>query len=1016
MSVEQNTSESRSNIPDQGVSENLQQSEIMAGFPIIGIGASAGGLAAFKSFFAGFAPDTHLNMAFVLVQHLAPDHSSILAELIRTFTTRAVFEVEDGMQVRPNCVYVIPPNHEMAILNGRLSLLPCNEPRTQRLPIDFFLNSLAQDQRQFAIAIILSGNGSDGAQGIRAIKSEGGMVMVQSPESTEFDGMPRSAIKTGIVDFVCEVDQMPTRLTEFAARAYRGNQRIPPKRTPEVESAIQKIFVMLRARTGHDFSLYKPNTVDRRIERRMLVNQVDSLDEYLKRLQKNPNEIEALFHDLLIGVTHFFRDPEAFEKLEKQLSTLISEKSAAGSRIRVWVGGCSTGEEAYSIAILVHEQLETLQSEQAATFGAQVFASDMDARAIAIARAGLYPKSISEFITPTRLARFFTYEPDTESYRISKRIREMVIFSEHDVNKDPPFSKLDLISCRNLMIYLGSELQRRLIPLFHFALNPNGLLFLGSSEGIGDFEQLFTTVDRKAKLYRRKPDFEGMQRVRLPRASSSIFPTLEVAAPNAKAAVPVKLPMRELAEQTILSLLSPAAALVNAKGDILYLLGRTGSFLEPTAGESAINNILKMAREGLRHQLTTALHKVATTQVPVHLSDLLVKTNGHFAQVDVSICPAYKPRAATLSQLNDGLYLVLMKEVLPSSSAKLPEVDDSPELLEAPIQSTIVTRDSEALIESLNAELQAKEEYLQSAYEELESANEELKSSNEEMQSVNEELQSTNEELETSKEELQSINEELSTINSELQSKVADLSRLNNDMNNLLAGSGVATIFVDQKLCILRFTPAMAQIINLIASDVGRPVAHIVSNLIGYSDLIDDASTVLETLVPQERQVQTSAGQWFHMRIKPYRTIDNVIEGVVITFVDITDLKRSEDMLERANRQMRLAIVARDSCDAITVHDLDGRIIAWNPAATKLYGWSEEEALQLNVRDRIPPRLLAEWLSLASSLGRAEILEPFKSERLTKSGDVLNVRILATALVNEAGLAYAVATTERLEN
>ena len=633
--------------------ESLPEGEIAAareptsleGFPIVGIGASAGGLAAFEAFFRSFPQVPNLGMAFVLVQHLAPDHTSILTELIRNFTSLNVYEVEDGMKVMPDCIFVIPPNYEMVIINGTLQLLNPIEPRGQRLPIDCFLNSLAQDQRQLAIACIFSGTGSDGSRGVQAIKHEGGMVMVQSPESTEFDGMPRAAIKTGAVDFVSQVSQMPEQLLAYTSRAYVSLPKAPVKRSLEDKNFLQKIFVLLRARLGHDFSQYKPNTIARRIERRMAVNHVDTLDAYIKKLQETPTEIELLFQDMLIGVTSFFRDPDAFQRLEEFLPKLIAEKSALGTPVRVWVGGCSTGEEAYSIAILMRELLDTANSEHSTNFGGQIFASDMDPRAIAIARAGLYPHSISEYVSPERLSRYFTFEPANGAYRINKRIREMIVFSEHDVNKDPPFSKLDLISCRNLMIYLGNKLQQRLIPLFHFALNPNGILFLGTSEGIGDFEQLFTCIDRKAKLYRRKPDFEGMPRTKLHQSSAiSMSPTGDPR-PKSNLALPSKVPLRELAERSILSLLAPAAALVNDKGDIHYLLGRTGMFLEPSAGEAGINNILRMGREGLRHQLATTLHKVITTQTTVRVTNLLVKTNGHYANVAMSICPC-KPRSS----------------------------------------------------------------------------------------------------------------------------------------------------------------------------------------------------------------------------------------------------------------------------------------------------------------------------------------------------------------------------------
>ncbi|MBK7765587.1 MAG: chemotaxis protein CheR, partial [Sulfuritalea sp.] len=472
-------------------------------FPIVGIGASAGGLAAFEAFFSGMPADTDPGMAFVLVQHLAPDHKSILTDLIQRCTRMQVFEVEDGMAVRPNCTYIIPPNRDMAFLNGALQLLEPSAPRGQRLPIDFFFRSLAQDQRERAIGIVLSGTGSDGTLGVRAIKGEGGMVMAQNPESTEFDGMPRSALATGLVDYVLPPAEMPAQLIAYATHAFglpRLHGQPAAVHTPRTDSALKKIFVLLRAQTGHDFSQYKPSTIQRRIERRMAVHQIEGIDSYVKYLQQTPAEGEALFRDLLIGVTNFFRDHEAFRLLEEKLVPKLFDDKPPGAAVRVWCAGCSTGEEAYSIAILLQERMEALKR----SYTVQVFATDIDSRAIATARAGLYPSSIAADVSPRRLARFFVAEAGGSGYRIHKAIRDMLVFSEQDVIKDPPFSRLDLISCRNLLIYMGAELQKKLIPLFHFALKPGGMLFLGTSEGVGEFGELFAVLDRKSKLYQRK--------------------------------------------------------------------------------------------------------------------------------------------------------------------------------------------------------------------------------------------------------------------------------------------------------------------------------------------------------------------------------------------------------------------------------------------------------------------------------------------------------------------------------
>jgi len=981
-----------------------------APFPIVGIGASAGGLAAFEAFFSGMPADQDPGMAFVLVQHLAPDNESILSDLIRRYTRMQVFEVEDRMVVQPNCAYIIPPNYDMALLHGALHLKEPLAPRGQRRPINYFFQSLADDQRELAIGIVLSGTGSDGTLGVRAIKDTGGMVMAQNTASTEFDGMPRSAIATGLVDYELAPAEMATKLIAYTAHAYSKLPFTGVSDHSKVDGALKKIFVLLRAQTGHDFSQYKPSTICRRIERRMAVHQLYSIDLYVNHLQQTPTEVEALFRDLLIGVTNFFRDPEAFKVLQEQVIPLLFSGKPAGGAVRVWSTGCSTGEEAYSLAILLVEQMEALKQ----TYTVQVFATDIDSRAIATARAGVYPASISADISPERLARFFTLEPGGQSYRIHKGIRDLLVFSDQDMVKDPPFSKLDLISCRNLLIYLDAELQKKLIPLFYYALNANGYLFLGTSEGVGEFDNLFAVMERKAKLYRRKEDLLGAQRAVIGRfvpgdKASDALVSSRVAQ---RAAYPIKLPLRELMEQALLRHLAPAGALVYAGGDIVYLHGRTGLYLEPVAGEAGAQNMIKMAREGLRPSLSNALLQAVATQQASAASRIRVKTNGNHTLVNVRVHPVPTSGAVhgdAASAPDTPLYLVLLEEApaqaQPPSPAEATAGNDP---------GTALSPDVQARIEALEQELRAKDAYLQSTLEELESSNEELKSSNEEMQSVNEELQSTNEELETSKEELQSVNEELATVNTELQTKVADLSRANNDMNNLLAGTGVGTVFVDHQLRILRFTPAASSIIHLILSDVGRPVSHIVSNLVGYTGLVADIKAVLASLVPIEREVQIPEGLWYTLRIQPYRTLENVIEGAVISFVEITEVINTREALQKANGLARLAVVVRDAHDAITVKDLQGRILAWNPGAVRIYGWSEAEALQMNVRDRIPPAFQEQELEKLQQLSGAQLLEPYNTQRLTKSGAVVRISMIATALLDEAGHMYAIATTERV--
>ncbi|MEI8140089.1 MAG: chemotaxis protein CheB [bacterium] len=944
-------------------------------FPIVGIGASAGGLAAFEAFFSGMPADMSPDMAFVLVQHLAPDHKSILADLIQRYTHMQVCEVEDGMVIQPNHAYIIPPNHDMAFLNGTLQLLAPSAPHGQRLPIDFFFRSLAQDLHERAICIVLSGTGSDGTLGVRAVKGEGGMVIVQTPSSTEYDGMPCSAIATGLVDYELPPAEMPAKLIAYVAHSFGKPSRVIPLPEPRDDNALKKIFILLRNKTGHDFSQYKQSTIIRRIERRMAVQQIETIDEYVQFLQIKQAEMESLFRDLLIGVTSFFRDPEAFKAFETLVVPQLFADKPAGSVIRVWSPGCSTGEEAFSIAILLQERLEVLKQ----SYRVQIFATDIDNKALAVARNGLYPASITADITPERLSRFFVSEPDGNTYRIHKGIRDMLIISEQDVIKDPPFSKLDLISCRNLLIYMGGDLQKKLIPLFHYALNPSGFLFLGTSETVGESVDIFTPLDGKAKIYKRKTDLHNSHRLltrSLPvMASATFHPT------TGKKFGSRKFSLRALTEQALLHQVAAAGALVNEQGDILYLHGRTGLYLEPTPGETGVSNILKMAREGLQRELTIALHKATSGKQVVHCPNLRVKTNGHFSTVNLTIRPV---SGGPETSSDAPLYLISLEEIMPTATPSLEGA--APSQSDQPAVGSEQTGSSESvIITALKQKLQDKEDFLQSA----------------------------NEELETSKEELQSINEELATVNTELQLKVTELTRANNDMSNLLAGTGIATIFVDHDLHILRFTPATTKIINLIQTDVGRPVGHIVSNLVDYNRLPADTQAVLDNLTPKDVEVQSLEGSWYSIRIRPYRTKDNVIEGAVITFVDITATKDAE---RNAESFRRLAALTLDSNDAIIIQGLTGKILSWNPRATSMYGWSESEGLTMNIQDLIPENQRHAALSVLKDLSHSKIIQPYRSQRISKTGRILNVMLTATALVNGSGQAYAIATTEREVN
>jgi two-component system, chemotaxis family, CheB/CheR fusion protein len=966
-------------------------------FPIVGIGASAGGLAAIEAFFSGLPRDVEPGMAFVVVQHLAPDHESMLAELVRRCTDLQVTEVQDGVAVQPNCVYILPPNRDMALLHGTLRLVEPAAPRWRRLPVDFFFKSLAEDQHERAIGIVLSGSGSDGTLGVRAIKGEDGMVMAQDSGSAEHDGMPRSAIGTGLVDYVLPPERMLPALLNYASHAMgRLEHHERAAQEPRSESALKSIFVQLRARTGHDFSQYKQSTIHRRIERRMAVQQMESLEAYAQFLAATPAEVEALFRDLLIRVTSFFRDPEAFDALGELVAKQLLKGRPPGSTVRAWVPGCSTGEEAYSIAILLREQVESLQLG----LRIQVFGTDIDLAAIEQARRGAYPVGIASELRPERLARHFELDAERDIYHVRKSVRDLLIFSEQDVIKDPPFSRLDLISCRNLMIYLGGKLQQELIPLFHYALNPGGMLFLGTSEGIGDHRELFTQLHAKSKIYVRRDDIPS---ARAP--TSRMFPSMTQRRASRERR---RLPLRELTERALLQHVTAAAALVNERGDLLFVHGRTGRFLEPPQGESNLN-VLGMAREGLGRELTMALRESVSTARVVRRPGLRVRTNGGFTTMTLTVRPV-----TAEADGGPNIYVLIMEEdaapaaAPPDSPAGAPAAASPDATAAEPSAETAVPPGTDAgqLIESLRRELREQARYLQTSRQDLELSNDELKGANDELQSLNEELQSTNEELETSKEELQSVNEELATVNAELQQRVTQLSRSNNDLNNLMAGTGLGTIFVDHDLRIQRFTPAATAVINLIPSDVGRPIGQLASNLVGYDRLVPDIQSVLNTLTTKDIEVHSN-DEWYLLRIRPYRTFENVIEGAVITFTDISTVKAAQEALRR------LAAVVRDSRDAIVVHDMEGRIVAWNPGAERLYGWTEAEAQARNIRDLVPTEMREEALAVVQQLGQAGSIRPYRTQRVARDGHLVEVELTSTALVDGAGRTYAISTTER---
>jgi chemotaxis methyl-accepting protein methylase len=834
------------------------------------MGGSAGGLEAFGQFFAHMPPDA--GMAFVLVPHLDPTHKALLAELLQRSTPMKVAEVEDGVLVRPNAVYVIPPNADLSILHGKLHLLEPAAPRGLRMPIDFFFRQLALDQQEKAIGIVLSGMGSDGTLGLRAIKEHGGLVMVQDPASAKYDAMPHCAINSGLVDLVAMAEELPARLIQCLAHTPVLPQEPLPTDEGSVAS-LQKVFVLLRAHTGNDFSCYKRTTILRRIERRMSVHQLDSLARYVRFLREYPQEVDLLYKELLIGVTNFFRDPGLYSFLKETALPVLLPSHADGRPLRVWTAACSTGEETYSLAIVIKESLEDLNLPYQPAI--QIFATDIDKDAIEKARQGTYSARIATDVSPQRLKRFFVH--DGEGYRIGHEIREMTIFAPQNLLVDPPFTKLDILCCRNFLIYVNSETQKKLLPLLHYALGPGGLLILGSAESIGTFAHLLSPLDHKWKVFQRqetaqRPSIE-MPAPQLPR---------ELAPHPATGRIPEPaLDIPYAAQRALLDAYAPPSVVINPEGDIVYVNGRTGKYLEPSSGKVNVN-VFAMAREGLREELGTAIRKARKEKGPVTVSGVRVKTDGGHTAINLTVKPLAEP--ATMR----GVLLLVFEEVAP---AVLPASGRKKRVFSPP--ATPVAEVEEQLLRA--------QELLQTTVEEKEATQEELHSANEELQSNNEELQSTNEELTTSKEELQSLNEELQTVNAELQGKLDELSQSNNDMTNLLNGIEIATIFLDNRLCVKRFTPQATRIVNLIASDVGRPLTDLVTKL-KYDHLVDDARQVLGTLVPKEAEVQGHDGRWYRVRVLPYRTSDNMIDGVVSTFADITAMKETEAELRKARR------------------------------------------------------------------------------------------------------------------
>lgn len=878
-------------------------------FPIVGIGASAGGLEALEDF-VGNIPENS-GFGYVIIQHLDPTQKGMLPELLQRKSKIAVVQAKERMTVEPNCVYVIPPGKSMSILKGNLHLFEPIETRGMRLPIDYFLHSLAKDRKENSVGVILSGMGSDGTSGLKEIKEKNGITMVQSLDSAKFDSMPLSAINSVPIDIVAPSNELPKKLIACL-------KHIPRKITTfnegfKDENSLKRIIVLLHSYTGNDFSHYKKNTIYRRIERRMAVYKIDKIISYVHFLQENPKEGEILFKELMIGVTNFFRDNLVWENLKKTVIPSIIAKVKSDPLLRAWVPGCSTGEEAYSLAIVFKEAL--LKSKKKGVT-MQIFATDLDNDAIEKARKGVFPINIASDVSPERLKRYFV--KTEEGYRLCTEIREMVIFAQHNITMHPPFTNLDFLSCRNLLIYMDSELQNKLIRMFYSSINPEGILLLGSSESLGTQSHLFSTLDNKLKIYEKTTISVALD----PSDFITSYITSKPVVNNQKSPIKPIPNIQTIADQLLLRYFSPVCVLMNENGDIIYTSGRTGKYLEPSVGKANLN-IFVMLRDGLRREFPSAFKKVLSDKEPLTLRNVKIGTNGDTQTLNVSIQPIEQPN------LLKGTVMVIFTEV-----KDVPKVDLLPKS---------GTKSQRQL--KLEGELRTLRSEMQKTVEEMQTSQEELKSANEELQSTNEELQSTNEELTSSKEEMQSLNEELQTVNAELLTKVDDYSRVNNDMKNLLNSTDIATLFLDKALNIRRFTNQATQIFKLIKSDIGRPFTDQVSDLI-YPELANDAREVLKTLIFIQKQIPANDGRWFSIRIMPYRTFDDRIDGLVITFINISDMKKLEVELDENTKMHRMYLDS--SSDISIILDPLGEIKEFNTQAALFFGKVREDVIGKN--------------------------------------------------------------------
>ena len=949
-------------------------------FHIVAIGASAGGLEAIEAFFG--AIEASPDMAFVVIQHLSPDHKSLMAELLQKHTKMGIREAEDGTEVSPGTIYLIPRKKNMSMFGGKLFLSP--QAEGLNLPIDIFFESLAEDRGDRAIGVVLSGTGSDGTRGIRTIKEAGGVAMAQSEETARFNGMPNSAAATGIIDFILPPEQLAAEVLGFSRGvvALTDEQGSPERGNTDY---LSKIFMLIKRKTGVDLSYYKENTIIRRIERRMGITRIDELPQYVHFLEDNAQEIHTLFKEILIGVTRFFRDPEAFEVLGDSVLPEIFRRKPEGEDIRVWVPGCSTGEEAYSLAILFAEFAEA----QGYGNEVKIFATDIDKDAIEFASFGLYPESVAADMTPGRISRFFTRKG--EHYQVSQNIREMVIFAYHNVFKDPPFRQVDLVTCRNLLIYLQPILQKRVIGNFQFSLNSGGFLFLGTSESLGDLSTGFYSIDTRWKVFRHKEGNRPRQ-LNFSDHTPAARAGREGPEPRSGPESPRPGTLDGAFERLIEATIAPCV-IVDSEWRIEHIFGSVSDFFHLPAGRMDFS-VTKMVRPDLSLPVSTALQDAMKEHREVAYQRLRVERNEDEFDAAISVKPLIGSRG-------EALYALLLRryEIAPTG-----EEGDAREGVEATegVEPTRLNLDEsvQRRMNSLESELQYTRENLQATIEELETSNEELQATNEELLSSNEELQSTNEEL-------QSVNEELITVNAEYQKKIEELSELNDDMNNLLSSTHIGTVFLDRDLVIRKYTPPVTKQINLIESDLGRPFSDISNNLL-YDDLIEDIRAVLREEQARETEVASRLGRWYLVKVQPYRTERDRLEGVVITLIDITERKGAE---EDAARQHDLTMrILEANPSAITMVDREGRIVYANRRGEEILGL-ERSSLEhmvyddpaFRITDTAGEPISSEELPFARILRTGERVEEFVHRIVTEDGSVRTLSINGSPIYHADG-------------